>query len=234
MRRGQSGAGASAPRAPRAPRTPRRCAVRRVGERGALLRDRPPLTRRACPIPSTCLNAPCPRVYVPRCPRARPLHDVVTDLSPTPPLVVYVPLRMCGLPIQRAPFVMLPYLPFLESSLLLLLRVMPRLCWTCAVAHRLWVSAARAPFSNLAPLGGGGGGRARQEHRPQRPTERSDPTQHAEGRTGDCPGPREGATTRRNVTRGGGGGLPLWTPSPLSDWAKLCSGPSKITSKRVC
>ena len=27
------------------------------------------------------------------------------------------------------------------------------------------------------------------EHRPQRPTERSDPTQHAKGRTGDCPGP---------------------------------------------
>ena len=45
-----------------------------------------------------------------------------------------------------------------------------------------------------------------QEHRPQRPTERSDPTQHAEGRTGDCPGPRKGATTRRTVTRGGGGG----------------------------
>ena len=30
--------------------------------------------------------------------------------------------------------------------------------------------------------------------------------QHAEGRTGDCPGPRKGATTRRNVTQGGGGG----------------------------
>ena len=48
--------------------------------------------------------------------------------------------------------------------------------------------------------------RHQQEHRPQRPTERSDPTQHAKGRTGDCPGPRKGATTRRNVTRGGGGG----------------------------
>ena len=42
--------------------------------------------------------------------------------------------------------------------------------------------------------------RHQQEHRPQRPTERSDPTQHAKERTGDCPGPREGATTRRNVT----------------------------------
>ena len=32
------------------------------------------------------------------------------------------------------------------------------------------------------------------------------PTQHAKGRTGDCPGPRKGTTTRRNVTQGGGGG----------------------------
>ena len=45
--------------------------------------------------------------------------------------------------------------------------------------------------------------RHRQEHRPQRPTESSDPTQHAKGRTGDRPGPRKGATTRRNVTQGG-------------------------------
>ena len=44
--------------------------------------------------------------------------------------------------------------------------------------------------------------RHQQEHRPQRPTESSDPTQHAKGRTGDCPGPRKGATTRRNVTQG--------------------------------
>ena len=33
--------------------------------------------------------------------------------------------------------------------------------------------------------------RHQREHRPQRPTERSDPTQHAKGRTGDCPGPRK-------------------------------------------
>ena len=45
--------------------------------------------------------------------------------------------------------------------------------------------------------------RHQQEHRPQRPTERSDPTQHAKGRTGDRPGPRKGTTTRRNVTQGG-------------------------------
>ena len=52
-----------------------------------------------------------------------------------------------------------------------------------------------------------------QEHRPQRPSERSDPTQHAKGRAGDCPGPRKGATTRRNVTQGGGGS---WRPKPRS------------------
>ena len=42
-----------------------------------------------------------------------------------------------------------------------------------------------------------------REHRPQRPSERIDPTQHAKGRRGDCPGPRKETTTRRNVTRGG-------------------------------
>ena len=54
-------------------------------------------------------------------------------------------------------------------------------------------------------LGTGGGGvreRHHKEHGPQRPTESSDPTQHAKGRTGDGPGPREETTTRRNVTRG--------------------------------
>ena len=45
-----------------------------------------------------------------------------------------------------------------------------------------------------------------QEHRPQRPIESSNPTQHTKGRTGDRPGPRKGATTRWNVTQGGGGG----------------------------
>ena len=48
--------------------------------------------------------------------------------------------------------------------------------------------------------------RHQQEHRPQRPPESSDPTQHAKGRTGDRSGPRKGATTGRNVTGGGGGG----------------------------
>ena len=52
-----------------------------------------------------------------------------------------------------------------------------------------------------------------QEHRPQRPTESSDPTQHAKGRTGDCPGPRKGATTRRNVTQGALNGILLFDVS---------------------
>ena len=54
--------------------------------------------------------------------------------------------------------------------------------------------------------------RHQQEHRPQWPTESSDPTQHAKGRTGDCPGPRKGATTRRNVTHGGQRSLFFSTP----------------------
>ena len=71
--------------------------------------------------------------------------------------------------------------------------------------------------------------RHQQEHRPQRPTESSDPTQHAKGRTGDRPGPRKGATTRRNVTQGarhavhdlnaggGGGGSKNRKTTPRND-----------------
>ena len=54
--------------------------------------------------------------------------------------------------------------------------------------------------------------RHQQEQRPQRPTESSAPTQHAKGRTGDCPGPRKGATTRRNVTQG------VTPPPPGPHW----------------
>ena len=46
--------------------------------------------------------------------------------------------------------------------------------------------------------------RYQQEHRPQRPTESSDRTQHAKGRTGDCLGSRKETTAERNVTQGGG------------------------------
>ena len=45
--------------------------------------------------------------------------------------------------------------------------------------------------------------RHQQEHWPQRPTESSEPTEHAKGRTGDCPGFRKQTTTRRkNITQG--------------------------------
>ena len=67
--------------------------------------------------------------------------------------------------------------------------------------------------------------RHQQEHRPQRLPERSDPTQRAKGRTGDCPGPRKGTTTRRNVTRGGGGGALRCLIAPLMDhWPASCAG----------
>ena len=66
--------------------------------------------------------------------------------------------------------------------------------------------------------------RHQPEHRPQWPTESSDPTQHAKGRRGDCPGPCTETTTRRNVTQGGAGwhmasvlgSLPLAAPIGLS------------------
>ena len=52
--------------------------------------------------------------------------------------------------------------------------------------------------------------RHQQEHRPQRPTKCSDPTQHGKGITGDCPGPRKETATRQNVTQGG------WDKAPQS------------------
>ena len=71
--------------------------------------------------------------------------------------------------------------------------------------------------------------RHQQEHRPQRLTKRSDPTQHAKGRKGDCPGPRKETATRRNVTRGGGG-YTVWPGlinEPLEPfaWRPLRAGP---------
>ena len=69
-------------------------------------------------------------------------------------------------------------------------------------------------------------------HFPQRPTERSDPTQHAKGRTGDCPEPHKETATRRNVTQGGGGGgggaptSPLKGPPPPPRDLPPCPVPS--------
>ena len=49
--------------------------------------------------------------------------------------------------------------------------------------------------------------RQQKEHRLQWPSGLIDPTQHAEGRTGDFPGPHNETPTRRNVTQRVGGGL---------------------------
>ena len=46
--------------------------------------------------------------------------------------------------------------------------------------------------------------RHQQEHRLQRPTECNNLTQHAKGRTGDCPGSRKETAAPRNVIQGGG------------------------------
>ena len=64
--------------------------------------------------------------------------------------------------------------------------------------------------------------RHQQEHRPQRPTESSDPTQLAKGRTGDRPGPRKGATTRRNVTQGAGHGAKAAPPTRCGQGGRTC------------
>ena len=92
----------------------------------------------------------------------------------------------------------------------------------CHVTEELFV-----PTQHRRGWGGWGAGGHPQEHRPQRPTERSDPTQHAEGRPGDCPGPRKETATRRNVPRGWGGVDPPPPPSkrsPVLDSADLvCS-----------
>ena len=119
-----------------------------------------------------------------------------------------------------------PWTPPLTSLDQILLRAFGR-SKICSLAPSAPIPLDQTFSSALRKIqhrSGGGGGAAQprhtndgaprtrkrhpQEHRPQRPTERSDPTQHAKGGTGDCPGPRKGATTRRNVTQGG------WTPPP--------------------
>ena len=94
--------------------------------------------------------------------------------------------------------------------------------WTAKTVKRRWQQPAQPQYTNYwAPLtrkrhtnhwAPRTRKRHQQEHRPQRPTESSNPTQHARGRTGDCPGPRKGTTTRRNVTQGGktSGCATLW------------------------
>ena len=73
--------------------------------------------------------------------------------------------------------------------------------------------------------------RHQQKHRPQRPTESSNPTQHAKGRTGDCPGPRKGTTTRRNAT-GGGGGRRGGKPGSIRAMPASSPPPHTLTHRR--
>ena len=72
--------------------------------------------------------------------------------------------------------------------------------------------------------------RHQQEHRPQRPTESSDPTQHAKGRTGDCPGQQQPDGMSH---RGGGGDCSCVGPSgvltplpPIAPALPPCGGHS--------
>ena len=82
--------------------------------------------------------------------------------------------------------------------------------------------------------------RHQQEHRPQRPTESSDPTQHAKGRTGDRPSPRKGATTGRNVTQGvrptptNTKPDPIYTLTPPSQPTLSCRSPQPWLSITSC
>ena len=70
-----------------------------------------------------------------------------------------------------------------------------------------------------------------QERKPQQPTKRSDPMQHAKGRTGDCPGPRKETAPRRNVTQGGGAKVEIdivWILNvwPSGLWSSMVSKPA--------
>ena len=99
-------------------------------------------------------------------------------------------------------------------------RPVDRGAWTAKTVKRPWQQPAHPQYANYwAPLmrkrhtilhsaqpqhtnywAPGTRKRHQQDHRP---TESSNPTQNAKGSTGDCPGPRKGTTTRRNVTQGG-------------------------------
>ena len=63
--------------------------------------------------------------------------------------------------------------------------------WAGATVKRPPQPPAQPPVRRLL----GPAERHQREHRPQRPTERSAPTQHAKGRPGDRPGPRTATAT---------------------------------------
>ena len=73
--------------------------------------------------------------------------------------------------------------------------------------------------------------RHQQEQWPQRPTESSDPTQHAKGRTGDRPRPRKGATARRNVTQWGSKVFAQKAPSSGEDYRYHTTAGRMVTQR---
>ena len=108
--------------------------------------------------------------------------------------------------------------------------------WPSVLLSNCWQncrSVTRVNRNRNRHSGGGGGAP------PHESSESSHPTQHAKGRTGDRPGPRKGATTRRNVTQGDPPPHyihpcpPPCPPSPcVTPGAASGSGPS--ASSRCC
>ena len=90
--------------------------------------------------------------------------------------------------------------------------------WAAKTVQRTPQPPAQTPSAPIT------GPRQRRNHtsrntgRSGRP-ESSNPTQHAKGRTGDCPGPRKETATQWNVTRGGG---------PLGVSKGRAAGPSPV------
>ena len=80
---------------------------------------------------------------------------------------------------------------------------------TSTTPRRQLLQTAHPATSNTAPtrqpLGSANAETTLAEAPAAALTER-DPTHHAKGRKGGCPGPRKETTTRRNVTQGGGAG----------------------------
>jgi len=144
----------------------------------------------------------------------------VVALSPCPPL--WVVAECSCVPLAPAPVVQ----PFFRSG------CGPVVSWpsphrrldreevdwlrTDCLPHSDFQTCPQISMKRSQPLQGRplgthlkGGGEA-QPPGPRRPSERNDPTQHAEGTMGDCPGPRKETATRRNVTQGA-------QPPPSSD-----------------
>ena len=177
------------------------------------LEKRARTTQRSCRPSSLCPRVGLHLVYGPwQCDGPQAVAQLQTP-PPVPPggsdakeKFVYSNTR----PQFRASFVV--FVVFRRKSFLM---------WVGGRVGRLRLGTA--PNDPPSPPGGGGEYVSNNQHIPQyanywaplthkrhipphpaQPTERSDPTQHAKGRTGACSGPRKETTTRRHVRRGGG------------------------------